>query len=102
MANKRLIVKKKSGLQDLRELVNKPQTLKRTIGKHLDLRVKWRDKQFKAIVDNKATKNHITPQTAEQLGILYREKEHLYLLITILEELVLYKDSIINLETGPI
>ena len=34
--------------------------------------------------------------------MLYREKEHLYLLITILEELVLYRDSIINLEIGPI
>ena len=38
----------------------------------------------------------------EQLGILYREKEHLYLLVIILGELVPYKDSIINLETGPI
>ena len=36
------------------------------------------------------------------MGILYREKEHLYLLITILGELVLYKDSIINLEIEPI
>ena len=36
------------------------------------------------------------------MGILYKEKEHLYLLITILGELVLYKNSIINLETGPI
>ena len=36
------------------------------------------------------------------MGILYREKEYIYLLITILEELVLYKDSIINLKTRPI
>ena len=36
------------------------------------------------------------------MGILYREKEHLYLLIIILGELVLYKNSIINLKTGPI
>ena len=35
----------------------------------------------------------------ECLGILYREKEKLYSLITILGELVLYKDSIINLKT---
>ena len=38
----------------------------------------------------------------EQLGILYKKKKHLYPLITILGELVLYKDSIINLEIGPI
>ena len=30
------------------------------------------------------------------------EKEKPYLLVTILGELVLYKDSIINLKTGPI
>ena len=36
------------------------------------------------------------------MGILYREKEHLYLLVTILGELVLYRDGIINLEIGPI
>ena len=34
------------------------------------------------------------------MGILYRKKKHLYPLVTILGELVLYKDSIINLETG--
>ena len=38
----------------------------------------------------------------EQLGILYRKKEYLYPLITILKELVLYGENIINLETGPI
>ena len=34
--------------------------------------------------------------------MLYREKEYLYPLIIILGELVQYRDSIINLETGPI
>ena len=34
--------------------------------------------------------------------MLYREKEYLYPLVIILEELVLYRDSIINLEIGPI
>ena len=36
------------------------------------------------------------------MGILYKKKKYLYLLVTILGELVLYKDSIINLETEPI
>ena len=53
-------------------------------------------------MDSKATRNHIAPQIAEQLGILYREKEYLYPLVTILGEPVLYKDSIINLEIRPI
>ena len=38
----------------------------------------------------------------KQLGILYKEKKHRYLLVTILGELVLYKNSIINLKIGPI
>ena len=53
-------------------------------------------------MDSKAIRNHITPQTAEQLGILYKEKEYLYPLVTISEEPVLYRDNIINLKTGPI
>ena len=36
------------------------------------------------------------------MGILYKEKEHLYPLVIILGELVLYKDSIINLKIKPI
>ena len=36
------------------------------------------------------------------MGILYREKEYLYPLVIILGELILYKDSIINLKTEPI
>ena len=31
-----------------------------------------------------------------------QKKKHLYPLVTILGELVLYKDGIINLKTGPI
>ena len=53
-------------------------------------------------MDSKVIRNHITPQIAEQLGILYREKEYPYLLVIILGEPVLYKNSIINLKTGPI
>ena len=36
----------------------------------------------------------------ERLGILYKEKEYLYLLVIILGEPVPYKDGIINLEIG--
>ena len=53
-------------------------------------------------MDSKVIRNYIIPQIAEQLGILYREKEHLYLLVIILGELVLYKDGIIDLKIKPI
>jgi len=36
------------------------------------------------------------------MGLLYRRKEHLYLLVTILEDLIAYRDGIINLKIGPI
>ena len=53
-------------------------------------------------MDSKATRNYIVSQITERLGILYKEKEYLYPLVTILGEPVLYKDGIINLEIGPI
>ena len=64
------------------------------------MRVKWQVKQFNVIVDSGATRNHIILKVVERLGILYKEKKKPYLLITILGEPVLYKDSIINLEIG--
>ena len=36
------------------------------------------------------------------MGLLYRDKENLYLLVTILGDLILYRDSIIWLEIGPV
>ena len=51
-------------------------------------------------MDSGVTRNYITPETVEWLEIPYRQKEHLYLLVIILEELVLYKDRVINLEIG--
>jgi hypothetical protein len=50
-------------------------------------------------VDNKITKNHITPSIVEWLKMLYKQKLKPYTLVTILRDLVLYKDRIINLET---
>jgi hypothetical protein len=51
-------------------------------------------------MDSKVIKNHITPSIVKWLGMLYRQKLELYTLVIILEELVLYKDRIINLEIG--
>ena len=53
-------------------------------------------------MDSRVIRNHITPKIVKQLGILYKEKEYLYLLVIILKELVLYKDNIINLKIRPI
>ena len=53
-------------------------------------------------MDSRVIRNYITPKIVKRLEILYREKEHLYLLVIILGELVLYRDSIINLKIGPI
>ena len=53
-------------------------------------------------MDSRVIRNYITPQTAEQLGMLYKEKKHLYPLVIILGELVLYRDGIINLKIKPI
>ena len=50
------------------------------------------------MVDSRVIKNHIILKVVERLGILYREKEKPYLSVTILGELVLYKDGIINLK----
>ena len=70
------------------------------ISKYFNLGVKWRDKQFKAIVDSKIIRNYITPKTVKRLKILYREKEYLYPLIIIFKKLIIYKNGIIDLKTG--
>ena len=51
---------------------------------------------------SRVTKNHITPKIVKWLKILYKEKKYLYPLVTILGELILYKDNIINLKIKPI
>ena len=51
------------------------------------------------MVDSRAIRNYIILKVIKRLGILYKEKKKPYLLVTILGELVLYRDGIINLET---
>ena len=36
------------------------------------------------------------------MGLLYRQKRNLYLLVIILEDLIAYREGIINLKTKPI
>jgi hypothetical protein len=51
-------------------------------------------------VDSGVIRNHIIPKVVERLGLLYKQKLEPYTLVTILGDLVLYKDEMINLETG--
>jgi hypothetical protein len=51
-------------------------------------------------VDNRAIRNYIILNIVKRLGLLYKQKLGLYTLVTILGDLVPYKDSIINLKTG--
>ena len=51
-------------------------------------------------MDSRVIRNYILLLAASRLGILYREKENPYLLVTILGDLILYGDGIIRIETG--
>jgi len=54
------------------------------------------------LVDSRVTRNYILPKVVERMGLLYRQKEYLYPLITILGDQIAYRGGIINLKTGPI
>ena len=46
-------------------------------------------------MDSRVIRNHILLLVVSRLGILYKEKERPYPLVTILGDLILYRDSII-------
>ena len=46
-------------------------------------------------MDSRVIKNYILPTTAERLKIPYKLKKNLYLLITILENPISYKNKVI-------
>jgi hypothetical protein len=54
------------------------------------------------MVNSEVIRNHIIPKVVKQLRLLYRQKLEPYTLVTILGDLVLYRDGIINIETGPV
>ena len=53
-------------------------------------------------MDNRAIKNHISPAVIKKMGLPYRQKENLYLLVMILGDPILYKNGMIHLKTGPV
>ena len=46
-------------------------------------------------MDSKIIRNYILLIAVKRIGLLYRDKENLYLLVIILGDLILYRDSII-------
>ena len=46
-------------------------------------------------MDNRVIRNYILPAVVKRMGLPYRDKENLYPLVTILGDLILYRDSII-------
>ena len=62
------------------------------------MKIKWQNKQFKALVDNRVIKNHISPKTVKRLGIPYWQKKDLYPLVIILGDPISYKNRVIYLE----
>ena len=54
------------------------------------------------LVDSGVIRNYMLPIVVKRIGLPHRQKEHLYLLITILGNLIAYRGGIINLKIGPI
>ena len=52
------------------------------------------------MVDNKAIRNHISPETIKQLGLPHRQKKDLYPLVIILKDPIIYRDKVIYFKTG--
>ena len=46
-------------------------------------------------MDSGAIRNYILLAAVKRMGLLYRDKESLYLLVTILGDLIIYGDGII-------
>ena len=52
------------------------------------------------LIDSGVIKNYILLVIVKLIELLYRQKEHLYLLIIILGNLIAYKGGIINFKIG--
>ena len=47
-------------------------------------------------------RNYILPKTAERLKLLYRQKEYLYPLVTILGDPIFYRNRVIHIKIKPV
>ena len=53
-------------------------------------------------MDSRAIKNYISLVTVKKLKIPYKLKENLYPLVTILGNLIFYKNKVIHIKTKPL
>ena len=53
-------------------------------------------------MDSRVTRNYILLVVVKRIGLLYKQKRNLYLLVIILGDLIVYRGGIINLKIGPI
>jgi len=53
-------------------------------------------------VDSGATRNHMLLIAIKRMGLPYKQKENLYLLVMISGDLILYGNGMIHLKTGPV
>ena len=53
-------------------------------------------------MDSRVIRNYILLVVVKKMGLLYRQKKHIYPLIPILGDLIAYKEGIIDLKIGPI
>ena len=53
-------------------------------------------------MDSGAIRNYILLIVVKRIGLLHRQSKYLYPLITILGDLIAYREGIINLKIGPI
>jgi len=51
-------------------------------------------------VDSGVIRTYISLTAVKRMGLLYRDKENLYLLVTISGDLILYRDGIIQIKIG--
>jgi len=96
------LIGKRQGPQDQKKPVVEPQTLKKVIGRHLNLWAKWQNQKFKTLVDSKAMRNHMSPVTIKRMGLPHRQKENPYPLITISGDPILYRNGMIYFKTEPV
>jgi hypothetical protein len=54
------------------------------------------------LVDSRVIRNYILLKAVERIGLLYKQKRDLYLLVIILEDLIAYGGGIIYFKIGPI
>ena len=61
--------------------------------------MQWNDQRFKTLVNSGVIRNYILPVMVKRLKIFCKPKENLYPLVTILKNLIFYKNGVIRIKT---